>query len=279
MWDILGGLISGGSSLIGGIMGNNSQQEMARQNNQWNFLMQLQNQAFQMGMSSSAYQRGVADMKAAGLNPAMMFGGSGGPASTPPGSMSSGTMPIVRDVIGPAVDSAMRAFGLKSEVALREADVENRQATNSLIQQQTQKTADEAANVRADTTLKTLEVAPKKLQGALVQSMIEQNRSSARQAESQAAELSARQGKYTSDIEKTRAETESTRARTDYFRKFGTGNLTNFGDWGQAITSSAHGFARTLDTLRGGVQSYPQVLDRNNTTRSFRYEGDYYNQP
>lgn len=279
MWDILGGLISGGSSLIGGIMGNNSQQEMARQNNQWNFLMQLQNQAFQMGMSSSAYQRGVADMKAAGLNPAMMFGGSGGPASTPPGSMSSGTMPIVRDVIGPAVDSAMRAFGLKSEVALREAEVENRQATNSLIQQQTQKTADEAANVRADTTLKTLEVAPKKLQGALVQSMIEQNRSSARQAESQAAELSARQGKYTSEIERTRAETESTQARTDYFRKFGTGNLTNFGDWGQAITSSAHGFARTLDTLRGGVQSYPQVLDRNNTTRGFRYEGNYYNQP
>lgn len=279
MWDILGGLISGGSSLIGGIMGNNSQQEMARQNNQWNFLMQLQNQAFQMGMSSSAYQRGVADMKAAGLNPAMMFGGSGGPASTPPGSMSSGTMPIVRDVIGPAVDSAMRAFGLKSEVALREADVENRQATNSLIQQQTQKTADEAANVRADTTLKTLEVAPKKLQGALVQSMIEQNRSSARQAESQAAELSARQGKYQSEIERTRAETKSTEARTDYFRKFGTGNLTNFGDWGQAITSSAHGFARTLDTLRGGVQTYPQVLDRNNVTSGFRYEGGYYNQP
>lgn len=45
---------------------------------------------WQEEMSNSAYQRSVQDMKAAGLNPAMMYGGSGiQPASTPSGSAAS----------------------------------------------------------------------------------------------------------------------------------------------------------------------------------------------
>lgn len=43
---------------------------------------------YQTQMSNTAYQRASADMKAAGLNPMMMFG-SGGPSSTPVGGMAS----------------------------------------------------------------------------------------------------------------------------------------------------------------------------------------------
>lgn len=121
MWDVLGGLVSGGASLIGGMINNGQQERLADKNNQWNFLMQLQNQAFQAGMSNTAFQRASNDMKAAGLNPAMMYGGSGGAASTPSGSMSSGTMPIVHDAIGPAVERAMAALKLGNETNLNAA--------------------------------------------------------------------------------------------------------------------------------------------------------------
>lgn len=67
------------------------QQQNAQQ--QFNAEQAALNRQWQERMSNTAYQRGTADMAAAGLNPAMMYGGSAASASTPSGSAASSAAP------------------------------------------------------------------------------------------------------------------------------------------------------------------------------------------
>lgn len=99
MWGpIIGAAISAGGSLLGGMMGSAGQGQTNAQ--QMAFAQQQQNSAqafnaqesqknrdWQQEMSSSAYQRSMADMRAAGLNPILAAGNGG--ASTPGGSAGS----------------------------------------------------------------------------------------------------------------------------------------------------------------------------------------------
>lgn len=67
------------------------QQQNAQQ--QFNAEQAALNRDWQERMSNTAYQRGTSDMIAAGLNPAMMYGGSAASASTPSGSAASSAAP------------------------------------------------------------------------------------------------------------------------------------------------------------------------------------------
>lgn len=88
---VLPALISGGSSIIGGIFGSNSAAEQNREERAW-----------QEKMASTQYQRGVADMKAAGLNPLMIYG---------KGSMSAPVAGGARMEEGKALSEGIRGAG------------------------------------------------------------------------------------------------------------------------------------------------------------------------
>jgi hypothetical protein len=82
--------IMGGASLLGGMMQNRAAKSAA-----------ATQMAFQKDMSDTSYQRGMADMKAAGLNP--ILAGKMGGASTPSGSTYT-----PQNVVAPAAQVAMQ---------------------------------------------------------------------------------------------------------------------------------------------------------------------------
>lgn len=122
--NILGALIGGGASLLGGILGNQASAREASRN-----------RAFQREMSNTSHQREVEDLRAAGLNP-ILSANKG--ASTPGGSMAT-----QNDVISPAVNTALAA-------KRNTAEVNNMRATNENIYANTAKTVTENAKVKQE---------------------------------------------------------------------------------------------------------------------------------
>ncbi len=92
-------LLTGTMNLLGGAARNKAAKKEARRQ-----------EAFQERMSSTAHQREVKDLRAAGLNP--ILSATGGPGASSPGGASA----PIQDIVGPAASSALAARRMTQEI-------------------------------------------------------------------------------------------------------------------------------------------------------------------
>lgn len=197
---VVGSAISG----IGGILSNRGSRNAAREQ-----------MRFQERMSNTQWQRGVLDMKAAGLNPMLAY--SQGGASAPMGSM-----PNVQNVGDAAVSGAKSGIEMTQTaqlIAQNKALTEQTQAMTAKIQSETLSNSLHSAKLVADTAASAsqspLNFAKEMLTAVEGDRAIEELRA-------------MRQGGFAADVEKRKAEARiathgvaGAQAEADFYKGLG----------------------------------------------------------
>lgn len=112
-------LAAGGLNFAGGAQANRMSRKIVREQMDFQAKQTRQQMAFQTEMSNTAYQRAMADMEKAGLNPILAYQQGG--ASTPTGAGGSGASVAQQNELAGAVSSAIDVKRAFAEIAnLRE---------------------------------------------------------------------------------------------------------------------------------------------------------------
>lgn len=130
MWGaIIGAGISSASSLLGGALSSAGQSAANNQSMQFNAMEAQKNRDWQERMSNTAYQRAMADMKSAGLNPILAYQQGG--AGIGSGAQASVKLENAMEGMGKGVSSA-------GQLAQRVAELNNIKAetANKVSQEQ-----------------------------------------------------------------------------------------------------------------------------------------------
>lgn len=119
--DLAGGVLEGALGYAGMEATNSANRAMAREQ-----------MAFQKKMSDTSYQRAVADLNAAGLNPMLAYGQGG--ASTPPGATAQMQNSSAAGI--EAQNRRMERLAIESNIELNQAKVGTEKANQALISEQ-----------------------------------------------------------------------------------------------------------------------------------------------
>ena len=192
------GIAQGLGSFAGGIMGyfgqketNETNMKLAANATDFNERQAALNRAFQAYMSNTSWQRGIADMRAAGINP--ILAASKGGASTPGGDSAS--------AVTPTVENSMKFLGDSVKGSLSSAvqvmrDVKSLEAADAQI-------AGQKAQALTSVAMANNANASARATDAGLASIKEKARSAASEADAAIAEGALR--KRTAEINKTMA--------------------------------------------------------------------------
>lgn len=146
-------VFAGGVSLLGGVISNVMSGNRQEDAQKFQADQALKSREWQEFMSNTAYQRGMRDMEAAGLNPILAYQRGG--ASSPTGATAAGVTPMpVHDVLSPAVSTALQSRQLNAQLNnLYETNFNIKQDTMKKVAETTAITED-AARIKSDTAIK-----------------------------------------------------------------------------------------------------------------------------
>jgi len=136
---IYGAIISGLANYAAQESANRTNRRIADQATTTNINEAEKNRVFQMMMSNSAFQRQIADLKQAGLNPLLAAGMSG--ASTPSGSTASAQTAHMENTLSGAITSAQNAVQMSMNNQKLGADIALTKDQQALTKAQTGKAA------------------------------------------------------------------------------------------------------------------------------------------